>query len=88
MCILSDLRVVNLFGGKLAVYRIDAEGVERGGPTYIKDDINAANSRSYRCTNCGRQSPGEANFAMAGHLGRCHELIDPFNYPETETDPP
>lgn len=84
MCILADVRAVLIQDGTLEVYRIAGDGIEVGDPVH-SERVTSSDDRLYRCNNCGATTPGHDSFTMKDHLGRFHELVDPFNWPEKET---
>lgn len=81
ICILADIRVVEKQQGVLEVFKIDSEGIGIGEPVHTEDAENNDAERWYYCNNCGTKTPGTDEFTMKGHLGRFHELLDPFGFP-------
>jgi hypothetical protein len=81
ICILADIRVAEKQQGVLNVFKIDSEGVGVDEPVHTESEESNDVERWYYCNNCGTKTPGADEFTMKGHLGRFHELLDPFGFP-------
>jgi hypothetical protein len=81
ICILADVRYVICTGGTLEVYKIEPkDGLPHVDWQPVHTKESEGDFEFWRCNNCGNQKNSWAD--MKTHLGRFHELIDPFNYPE------
>ena len=65
------------YDNKSYEYKVDSYGLEAGVPLSARPSDTL--SRYYVCKNCGYTSPGEEDFTMQSHLGKFHDIIDPFN---------
>jgi len=77
ICTMNDLRVdLSLPAGR-GVFRCDTDGLETG--ELLKELEYKKTYRKYVCIRCGVEKNGSDNFdEMRQHLGKPHELIDPF----------
>lgn len=82
ICILADIRAIQTHAGILEVFKIDSDGYEKGSPVATESVESNVVDRWYRCNNCGNEARAPNGFAMKEHLGRFHEVIDPFNIEE------
>jgi hypothetical protein len=81
ICILGDVRYVLGLADGVDVYKIQAsDGLPAADAEPVHHDPKEADCEFWRCNNCGQQFPNWEQ--TRPHLGKFHDLIDPFNYPE------
>lgn len=86
ICILADVRYV-IGTDTLDVYKIEStDGLPKADWEPVHTEPREGDSfELWRCNNCGHQFPNWEQ--TKPHLGRFHDLIDPFNYPEETKNP-
>lgn len=83
ICTLGGVRYVLSSEGELQVYKVEAgDGLPGVDWQPLHIEPSAKEFELWRCNNCGKQ---EYSYEpVRSHLGKFHELIDPFNF-EKET---
>lgn len=78
VCVLKHLKILVWHEGVFQEYDCSSDGIELGEPRQIPRE-HSQPLRLYFCENCGAEINGEDSFDEArDHLGKFHELKDPF----------